>query len=103
MVTLDPTVTVTEAVPLVLPALAATVNGPPVVLPAVNRPAERMVPPPLTHQLNHGAAVIGAQHADGGGGAAHRIGGGRSDGGHRRGPTGWWIDDQDPVLGSRSI
>ena len=51
--------TVTLAVPLTLPLVAVTVNGPPAVEPAVNRPAVLIVPPPLTDQVNAGCGVIG--------------------------------------------
>ena len=47
-------VTVTLAVPLMLPLVAVTVNGPPAVAPAVNKPAVLIVPPPLTAQLKVG-------------------------------------------------
>lgn len=50
-------VTVTLAVPLMLPLAAVTVKGPPVVEPAVNRPVELMVPPPLTVQVKMGCGL----------------------------------------------
>jgi len=40
----DPLVTVTLAVPLVLPLVAVTVKGPPVAPPAVNKPDGVMLP-----------------------------------------------------------
>jgi len=52
-------VTVTLALPLTLPLAAVTVKGPPAVEPAVNRPVELMVPPPLTDQVNVGCGLIG--------------------------------------------
>jgi len=53
-------VTVTLAVPFMMrPLVAVTVNGPPAVLPAVNKPLELMVPPPLTDQLNEGCGLMG--------------------------------------------
>jgi len=52
-------VTVTLAVPLTLPLVAVTVNGPPAVEPAVNRPAVLIVPRPLTDQVNVGCGLIG--------------------------------------------
>ena len=36
---------------------AVTVNGPPVVAPAVKNPVEPMLPPPVTVQLNDGCVV----------------------------------------------
>ena len=36
---------------------AVTVNGPPVVAPAVKSPVEPMLPPPVTVQLNDGCVV----------------------------------------------
>ena len=47
-------VTVALAVPLMLPLVAVTVKGPPVAEPAVNRPVELMMPPPLTVQVKMG-------------------------------------------------
>ena len=48
-------ITVTLAVPLTGTLVAVTVNGPPGVAPAVNRPEEEsIVPPPLTDQVNVG-------------------------------------------------
>src|SRR6476646_1692798 len=52
-------VTVTAAVPCTEPLVAVTVNGPPAVEPAVNRPAWLTVPPPLTDQVNEGCGFIG--------------------------------------------
>ena len=52
-------VTVTLAVPPTLPLAAVTVKGPPVVAPAVNKPVESMLPPPLTDQLNVGCGLTG--------------------------------------------
>ena len=46
--------TVTLAVPLRPPPVAVTVYGPPVVFPAVKRPAALIVPPPLTVHVNVG-------------------------------------------------
>ena len=47
-------VTLTVAVPLIEPLVAVTVKGPPTVVPAVNKPAVVMVPPPLTVQAKIG-------------------------------------------------
>ena len=55
----DRPVTVTLAEPLTLPLVAVTVNGPPAVEPAVNRPAALIVPPPPTDQVNAGGGLIG--------------------------------------------
>jgi hypothetical protein len=52
-------VTLTFAVPVTLPLDALTVNGPPAVDPAVKRPLESMVPPPLTDQVMVGCVAIG--------------------------------------------
>jgi len=52
-------VTVTLAVPLTLPLDAVTVNGPPAVDPAVNRPEALMLPPPVTDQVNVGCGLSG--------------------------------------------
>ena len=52
-------VTVTLAVPLTVPLAAVTVNGPPAVEPAVNKPDELMPPPPLTDQVNVGCGLKG--------------------------------------------
>ena len=52
-------VTVTLAVPLTVPLAAVTVNGPPVVAPAVNSPDVPMVPPPLTVHVNVGCGLTG--------------------------------------------
>ena len=46
----EKSVTDTLAVPLTPPLAAVTVNGPPAVEPALNRPDELIVPPPLTDQ-----------------------------------------------------
>ena len=55
-----PWVIVTAAVPLTVPLVAVTVNGPPAVLPAVKRPFPLpMTPPPLTDQLLVGCGLIG--------------------------------------------
>ena len=43
--------------PLTLPLAAVTVKGPPAVVPAVKRPLELIVPPPLTLQVNDGCVV----------------------------------------------
>ena len=50
-------VTETLAVPVRPPLAAVTVNGPPAVEPALNRPAEPIVPPPLTDQVNDGCGL----------------------------------------------
>jgi hypothetical protein len=52
-------VTVTLAVPFTPPLDAVTVNGPPLLDPAVNTPAELMTPPPFTNQENAGCGLIG--------------------------------------------
>ena len=52
-------VTVTLAVPFTPPLDAVTVNGPPLLDPAVNTPAWLMPPPPLTDQENAGWGLIG--------------------------------------------
>jgi hypothetical protein len=49
--------TVTLAVPWRLPLVAVMVKGPPAVVPAVNRPLELIVPPPLVVQVKAGCAV----------------------------------------------
>ena len=51
------TVTVTLAVPLTLPLVAVTVNGPPAALPAVNSPLLEIVPPPPTVQPKLGCGT----------------------------------------------
>ena len=51
-------VTVTDAVPLMVPLDAVTVNVPPVE-PAVNSPVGLMEPPPLTDHLKLGCGFIG--------------------------------------------
>ena len=51
--------TLRSAADLELPLVAVTVNGPPAVLPAVNRPDVLMVPPPFTDQVNVGCGLIG--------------------------------------------
>ena len=51
--------TVTLAVPFRVPLVAVTVKGPPAVEPAMNKPDELMVPPPLTDQVNAGCGLIG--------------------------------------------
>ena len=50
----EKSVTETLAVPVRPPLAAVTVNGPPAVEPALNRPDEPIVPPPLTDQANDG-------------------------------------------------
>ena len=50
-------VTETLAVPVRPPLAAVTVNGPPAVEPALNRPDELIVPPPLTDQANDGCGL----------------------------------------------
>src|SRR2546425_516109 len=45
---------VTLAVPILAPLVAVTVKGPPELAPAVNRPEEEIVPPPLTDQVKIG-------------------------------------------------
>ena len=51
-------VTVTAAVPVtLLPLLAVTVNGPPVVGPAVKSPVGEIVPPLVTVQVKVGCGV----------------------------------------------
>ena len=52
-------VIVTLAIPLMAPLEAVTVKGPPVVVPAVNKPVELMVPPPLTVQVKVGCGTSG--------------------------------------------
>ena len=52
-------VTLTLAVPPTPLLDAVTVKGPPVVVPAVNKPNELMLPPPLTVQLKVGCGLIG--------------------------------------------
>ncbi len=52
-------VTVTLAVPFTLPLDAVTVKGPPALEPAVNKPDELIVPPPLAVQLNVGCGLSG--------------------------------------------
>ena len=52
-------VTVTLAVPETLPLVAVTVNGPPAVEPAVNKPSVLIVPPPFTDQVNTGCGLSG--------------------------------------------
>ena len=47
-------VTIREAVPLIAPLVAVTVNGPPFVEPAVNNPLLLIVPPPLTVHVTVG-------------------------------------------------
>src|SRR5215471_15853033 len=54
----DTAVTLTLAVPFTPPLDAVTVKGPPVVVPAVNKPDELMLPP-LTVQLKVGCGLIG--------------------------------------------
>ena len=49
--------TVTLPLPLTLPLPAETVKGPPALAPAVNRPLELIVPPPLTVQVNVGCEL----------------------------------------------
>ena len=52
-------VTVTLAVPFTLPLVAVTVNGPPALEPAVNRPEGLIEPPPLTDHVKEGCGLIG--------------------------------------------
>jgi hypothetical protein len=52
--------TVTLAVAECPPAVAVTTNGPPGLLPAVNRPVLLIVPPPLTVHVNVGCGFITA-------------------------------------------
>ena len=56
--------TVTSAVPeSPEPAsVAVTVNGPPLVAPAVNTPAPSIVPPPFTTHENVGCDAIGSSN-----------------------------------------
>ena len=57
LVSVGVNVTVTLAVPLTLPLVAVTVNGPTGVLPAVNSPLPLIVPPPLTVQVKLGCGT----------------------------------------------
>src|SRR4051794_7049762 len=50
---------VTEAVPLLPARVAVTKKGPPVAAPAVKRPAELTVPPPLAAQTKVGGVARG--------------------------------------------
>src|SRR4051812_36582868 len=59
-VAIAPLVTTKLAVPVLPPPDAVTVNGPPTIAPAVNRPVPLIVPPPLTLQLNVGWLPIGS-------------------------------------------
>src|SRR5689334_17600757 len=53
-----PVVTETLVVPLCPPRDAVTVKGPPALPPAVKRPLELMLPPPLTVQLRLRLVVL---------------------------------------------
>jgi hypothetical protein len=53
--TMDGATTVTDALPLRPPLVAATEKGPPGAVPAVNKPVDETVPPPFADQENVGS------------------------------------------------